>query len=226
MSLKERFFVYIIESPSAIDLYEKRSEGDLIAQGLRLNEIPSLCRIAISKPMFHEALRQGLIDAISSFPNHLPAIHISAHGNTNGISLSDDSIVTWKELHDLLIPLNRALKGTLLLCMSACNGFTACSMAMNIEKDDQPFFAIIGNSGTPTWADTAVAYASFYHVISKGRSVNDAVDAMRAASDNKLWHFITAKLAHSIFAEIIKTLDIEKLRQDFLNCLSEPESTS
>jgi hypothetical protein len=220
MDLRERFFVYIIESPSASDLFQKRSEGDLIAQGLRLNDIPSLSRIAISKPFFRNALREGVIDAIRLFPNYLPAIHISAHGNTAGISLSDGSIVPWSELRDLLVPLNSAMKGTLLLCMSACKGLSACSMAMNTKETDPPFFAVIGNAATPSWAETAVAYAAFYHVLSSGKTVNDALEAMKAASDNKDWHLMTAKRARRLFMETLEKLDISKLRQDLMNSLS------
>lgn len=57
-------------------------------------------------------------------------------------------------------------------------------MAMNTNDADPPFFAMFGNTATPTWAETSVAYASFYHVLSRGKTVNDAVEAMKAASDN------------------------------------------
>ena len=85
-------------------------------------------------------------------PNLLPIVHISAHGDENGIQLSDGTEISWKNMRTVLLPINKALKGLLLLCMSACKGFAACVMAM--EAGELPFMAVIGTHETPTWSDT------------------------------------------------------------------------
>ena len=43
-----RFFVYIIESPSAPDIYHGRSEGALVAKAVELDGIPSATRTVIN----------------------------------------------------------------------------------------------------------------------------------------------------------------------------------
>ena len=103
----------------------------------------------------------GLQEEMKARPTLLPIIHISAHGGLDGLELSSKESISWNELRDLLLPINEALSGGLLLCMSSCEGFAACKMAMN-ETRNQPFLGVIGNYGKPTWSDTAIAYASFY----------------------------------------------------------------
>ena len=51
-----KFFIYVIESPSAPDLYHRRSESDMIEQAVGLNGIPSVARMAISREAFEPAM--------------------------------------------------------------------------------------------------------------------------------------------------------------------------
>ena len=119
-------------------------------------------------------------------------IHISAHGDSEGIQLSSGAAVKWDALRDLLVPVNESLNGTLVLCMSACQGFSACRMAMREGESSRPFYAMVGNAGTPTWSDTVVAYLTFYHLIAKGDGIRAAVDGMNAASGDQGWMPVSA----------------------------------
>ena len=83
-----KFFVYIIESPSAPDLYHGRSEGNRIAETLKLDRIPCVSRIVINKDAFLAALRLGLPESMKEFEGQLPILHLSAHGSAIGIELS------------------------------------------------------------------------------------------------------------------------------------------
>lgn len=182
------FFVYIIESPSAPDLYHGRSEGALLASALRLDGIPCVTRTAINREAFVAALRIGLPEAMKLFQGRHPILHISAHGASQGIQLSDGDIVAWADLQQLLTPVNGSLGGALLLCMSSCKGYSACRMAMQAEADAAyPYFAMVGNFGEPTWSDTTVSYLTFYHLLAKGHTIPGAVAAMNAASGLDSW---------------------------------------
>ena len=92
------FFVYIIESPSEIDMYHNRTEGLLLQQAINLHNIPCLYKIAISKAAFEASFQVGLLEAMKLFPNLIPIIHISAHGYADGIQLSNHEIVAWDHL--------------------------------------------------------------------------------------------------------------------------------
>jgi hypothetical protein len=202
---KYEFFVYIVESPSAVDLYHGRSEGTLVANALALDMIPCVTRTAINREAFEAAIRFGLSEAMKSFPGRSPVLHLSVHGGDEGIQLSSDEVVTWNELRELLVPINETLGGVLLLCMSACKGFSACQMAMRTEHDAKhPYFAIVGCWMSPTWSDTAVAYLGFYHRLAKGHGVEDGVSAMNAVTGEESWGAKPAADLHRNFIEYVK----------------------
>jgi hypothetical protein len=208
-----RFFVYIIESPSAPDLYHKRYEGEVLQKALSLDSIQSVHRIAVNAEAFSAAFTVGVEEAIKYYVDLIPIIHISAHGSLKGIGLSDGSVVEWKVLRDLLKPIYTALKGALILCVSSCNGAAACEMAMS-ENEEQPFFALVGNSSRPTWSDTAVAYSAFYHLIKKGCYITDAVDAMREASGDDNFKVFRGEEVKKTYLDIIRNEDFSKIKNE------------
>lgn len=201
------FFVYIVESPSAQDLYLRRSEGDLIRQAIALDEIPSASRCAISRDAFEAALVYGLSEALDAWKGRAPILHISAHGGEEGIALSSGEVLLWRDLKDLLAPINKALNDGLLVCMSSCHGFAGIRMAMHPDDPHLPFFALVGNSQKPTWADTAIAFATFYHLIEKGYSFREAVEAMKKASGSEHFDVMCAADARQSHVEYIRDFD-------------------
>ncbi len=205
--------MYIIESPSASDVYHKRYEGDMLQKALSLDLIYSAHRIVVNSEAFKASLLVGLEEQVKTYANLLPIVHISAHGGADGIELTSGEIIGWEELKALLTPINKALNGSLFLCMSSCEGFSACRMAMN-KDDELPFFAVIGNKGRPVWSDTAIAYASFYHLISKGCYVVDAVKAMCEASGDTGFTAITGAEAKKAFVDVIEHQKIEAIREN------------
>lgn len=194
-----KFFVYIVESPSADELYGNVSEGNIIAQVAALNDIPSETKTVISKKIFERAICLDLKRAIESYPDHKPILHISAHGSEHGLQLSNEDLLTCNDLKEWLIPINKIFDGNLILCMSSCKGMAACRMAMRIDNNKYPFYGMIGHNGTPTWSDTAIAYATFYHHISKGEKIGQVVKAMRKASGDNEFYTITAQQAKNLF---------------------------
>ena len=204
-AMKFTFFVYIIESPSAPDLYHGRSEGNVVAQAIRLDRIPCITRMAINREAFVAALRIGLPEAMKQIPNRYPILHLSAHGGKEGIQLSSGDVVTWSQLRELLIPINESFQGALLLCMSACESYGASRMAMEIGDAPHPYVAMIGNFGMPTWSDTAISYLTFYHLVAKGFSIPDAVNAMKIASGDAGWVIETADEIKRGYIEYLKT---------------------
>lgn len=202
---KYTFFVYIVESPSAPDLYHGRSEGALVANALGLDRIPCITRTAINPEAFLAALRIGLPEAMKQFPGRYPILHLSAHGTMTGIQLSSGDVIAWSNLRLLLVPINESLGGALLLCMSACEGYSACQMAMQQQEDvKHPYFAMVGNYGQPTWSDTAVSYLAFYHLLAKGRTIPEGVQAMNAASGLASWTAEAAEETHRNYIEFLK----------------------
>jgi hypothetical protein len=162
-----KFFVFVVESPSPVDLYHRRSEGEIIRQAVYLNQIPCTVRTAVNLESFEAALKIGLSEEMEKYNGLIPILHISAHGFSEGIQLSDGTVITWGNLRKLLAPINNALNNSLLICLSCCEGYSGIRMAMFIEDESYPFYTIVANSGKPLWSDTAVAYSTFYHLPAK-----------------------------------------------------------
>lgn len=207
------FFVYIVESPSDVDMYHGRSERDLLQQAINLHNIPCICRTAISRTAFQACFQVGLVEAMQTFSPRIPIIHISAHGCSDGIQLSNRELVSWSDLRELLLPVNRALGNCLLLNMSSCEGYFACRMAMRQSGTDHPFLSMVGHAGKPTWSDTAVAFATLYHLLAKGEAVQRAVDAMATASGDDGFLFTTAEESQGGFIDYCKRMDAAKLSE-------------
>lgn len=202
-----KFFVFVTESPSAPDLYHRRSEGDIVRQAVELNGIRCVVKTAISAMAFDACLKIGLSEAMASMPGYIPLLHISAHGDVSGIQLSDGYVMPWAELKDHLRPVNAALGGSLVVCMSSCEGYAGIKMAMHPEESDLPYFALVGCGAQPTWGETAVAYATFYHQLWRGEYIADSVAAMRVASGNQQFFLEHAEQSRQAYLNYINTID-------------------
>lgn len=220
-----KFFVFVIESPSAVDLYHRRSEGEIIQQAANLNQITCIVKTSINFDAFEAALKIGLKKAMDSNPGHVPMLHISAHGFKDGIQLSSGQIIKWNDLEDMLRPINQALNNTLLLCLSCCEGYNGICMAMNSDERPHPYYAIISNAEKPLWSDTAVAYSTFYHLIAKGHYITDAVNGMRVASGNDMFWAETAEKAKEGFIEYIQATDTDDAQEQLEENTKDEEPT-
>lgn len=211
---KQWFFVYVVESPSAVDLYHRRGEGEIIRQAVNLNGIACVVKTAISLEAFEASLKIGLQESMALFSNQIPILHISAHGFIEGIQLSNDEILEWRLLKELLRPINKALQGSLLVCMSSCEGYSGTRMAMHPEDDDLPFLALVGNAQRPTWADTAVAYTTFYHQLCKGQHITDATSAMCVASGDNQFFVEYAEQTRKGYLEYVNGISAQQAQAE------------
>jgi hypothetical protein len=218
-----KFFVFVIESPSPLDLYHRRSEGEIIQQAVNLNQIPCIVKTAINFQAFEASLKIGLKEAMDIFPGMIPILHISAHGSQDGIELSSGQVIFWADLRQLLQAVNQALNHCLIVCLSCCEGYSGVRMAMFTEDDGYPFFAIVANSSKPLWAETAIGYATFYHLIAKGAYIVDAVSAMRVASGNEFFWVQTAEEARKSYLDYIQSINTQEVQQQLEDNMAKEE---
>ena len=219
------FFVYIIESPSAPDLYHKRAESDPLYEALKLSQIPCIARCAISRIAFEAAFNIGFKEELQRYDGKWPIIHISCHANSDGIMLSNGEFITWGALRNILLPINEILKGMLVLCMSCCEGYSGVRMAMTLDDGADPYFCLIGTPEKPTWSDTCVAFMAFYHRMNKGSHINDAVAAMRSASDHNSFFVEWAESSKSAYLQYHKSFDTTTATQE-LSALADSKPIS
>lgn len=187
--MKMNGFVYIIESPSNRDLLDERTEGRVLREALKLANIDSRYSLATNLEMFKEALYHHLTKAWYKLQKP-PIIHLSMHGDKNGIQLTSKEDLTWHELNQLLLPLKQYINGGFLICMSSCEGFYGFNIDMN-HYDETVLFALVGNKEIVDYHDAAVAYITFYHLFFKEHLsenseeiIKKCVQAMNFASGN------------------------------------------
>lgn len=174
------FYVQIVESPHADDLFEGRTEGQMLREALKLAGVPCRYRPATTLETFRRALSTDLGDAVEEGLG-LPLLHISAHGNPDGLALTDGSFLVWEDLRALLLPINESTLGQLGLYMSSCHGYHACQMALGADSS-APFQWVIGPEAEARWGDAAISFATFYNRLFQGDVPTKAFDAMAGAS--------------------------------------------
>lgn len=204
-----RFNVYIVESPSPDDFYKQNFEGNALMQGLKLDNIASSYHQTVDLNSFKNAFRRGLVEYYKKSNDiTLPILHISAHGDKDGIQLTSGERLIWDELRELLIPINESLSKSigLILCLSTCYGLSGMRMAM--KDDSKAFGGIVANNDKPAWNETYLAYSVFYHLFRRGETVEKCITAMRLASGNSNFHYITQTFARQAYL-----LELKKQQQ-------------
>jgi hypothetical protein len=208
---EQRFFVYGVESPSAGDFYVNRGGAAVLVPALSLAGVVFRSRTVINRDQFLLALRADLVEQARHYPSLVPFVQITAHGDDKGFNLSDGTEITWQELRDVLLPVNRVYDGLLTLCMSSCQGATGVKAAM--ADGELPFLAVIGPLRDVIWSDAVVAYLTFYNLLRKGRTVSEAVDGMNAAIAEKEFMLLHARDGQATWLELGKAIGASKVVQ-------------
>lgn len=215
---RRNFFVYVVESPSSDDLYNRRFEGWALVQVLNLAGIPSDYKLAVDIEAFKYSLAEGFLECLKRMGVLPPILHISSHGSSEGIMLTKGDVLGWNELRDLIMPINQAYKGNLVFCISSCEGFSACRMAM--KEGELPFLGIVGNIGMAKLSDTTIAFSTFYHLIAKGYMITDAVKAMRKASGDEKFKEIRGIVAQKAYIEEVRKLQLKAITESLSEYIS------
>lgn len=190
--------LYIIESPAPDDLYAGRYEGRVLLETLHIAGIWPKYHLTVNFEKFLDAFLEVHAERLSKNDGHLPVIHLSAHGDEKGIGLTDGTPISWNLLSFML---EKVTDGNVIVSMSACFGFSGCRMAMKAGK--LPFVGIVGHRANVGWHDAAIGYAAFYHRIYKWSHIDDAVEAMCAASGDDGFVFISGRNAQLVWEEAL-----------------------
>jgi hypothetical protein len=192
VSLRE--VIYLIESPSAIDLLEGRNEGDALARVLGLAEIEVVYLLATNDETFEAAFEKVKDDMVGrpTIQTAMPFIHISAHGSRDGLELTDGDVILWEKLSQLMAGLHRYVGPAALpqgfppnlpkttLCLSSCSGFKSYA---SLSPSPAPYQSLIGPNKDVGWCEALIAFSTFYYqACILGKDFNVATTAMNFAS--------------------------------------------
>lgn len=123
----------------------------------------------------------------------LPIVHIDGHGCDEGILISESGeICKWKDLHQLLRPVNVKLQCRLLVLYSTCFGAYAC-MGTDFE-DEAPFLGTIGFTSEVSENDAIEFYRDFYSQLDDIGFIDELIKKCRNHEQTKLstihWYFM------------------------------------
>lgn len=180
--------VFIIESPSFIDIIENRKEGDALGKTLDLarieNETFSVSDIDTLKIAY-----QRIAEEVNRIKGDLGGVHLhfSMHGSVDGVALSDKTFLDWEVFYTFLKAFNDSIGYISLpnglniaptyLAFSVCHGFEA--RKIKEFGEESPYSGLIGPIQPIEWADSLIAFSIFYHnTIIKKRGVLTALRNM------------------------------------------------
>jgi hypothetical protein len=173
----ERVRVFAVESPSALDLFENRTESHTLQTVCRLLGHEFASTIVRSDVEFKTALNH----ATTINPEHIPeaerkrpfCLHIAAHGNSSGIALGADN-PSWEQLAERLWRCFGKMahyQGPKILVISACKAsnqkVTTYFQQKASNSTIKPPAYVFTTVGDVPWSDAVVAWSLFYHQIGK-----------------------------------------------------------
>lgn len=169
--------IAVVESPNPIDLFEGRTESEGLVASCKLIGHQSVSFFAKSSREFKEIclyLSSADTDQASKNPSAPLFLHLSCHGNENGIAFGSNHM-NWKELVQAIHPIlnNPFYNGNFALVVSACGSgdHDLHRHITNAHKDNdslrvpQYIFSIPGCS--VCWDDALVGWILFYHKVSR-----------------------------------------------------------
>lgn len=139
---------------------------------------PAVLYMRIESAMNFLALLEHLVTAVTEFPI-APILHIECHGSVDGLAFADGSTLTWLELKPKLTELNIAMKLSLLVVVSACEG-SAITRTLGLI-DRAPLWGLIGPRRIMGPDELYEPYLAFYETLLRTKSAPEAVDALRNA---------------------------------------------
>lgn len=200
--------VFVIESPSALDLLEGHSETKALTALCELLDHPIAGITVRSQQEFAATLKHItsinpdlMEDATREWPL---CIHIAAHGDKDGLAFGADD-VSWEDLARYLSLFIRRLgnyPGRVLVVISACGAgeqeITRHLETLAKREDFEPpayLFVTVGDKqGLVDWGDAVVAWSIFYRQIggaelNNREDIKSIIDKIKLAGAETLKYF-------------------------------------
>ena len=199
--------IYIIESPSTNDVEVGINEGQTLSSAFKLARLNNAYFIVNDRESFIETFNKIASEIKETLDNKtpMPFLHFSLHGNKNGIGLTNNDFIDWKEFRKILMKFNHEVGfvkdnfmvfSRVSISMSVCWGIYA--MEMFIPNKLPPFYSLIGPTEKVDWVDSLVAFVTFYHnLVYKRSTIMDSLSRMNTASGtNTFKNFLDIRLNH------------------------------
>jgi len=168
--------IFIAESVSSEDFYDRDCEGHVVEEIVQLLGAHAVYKIVIDREFLSKAL-------LLAAKNRCDVFHLSCHGDSTGIELTDETDLSWKQLADMFQkadPMPRVL--TLSSCLGGDNGL-AKAFTKAKRRPDVIFGAEAEvDDNLLTFPSACISWSILYTGLVEGRIsrkvFKDAVDKM------------------------------------------------
>lgn len=159
--------VYIVEASNSEDFFDQSLDGVSVHSFFNTIGIDSKLRMVLNKKYLKKAVGEAIEDGFD-------VLHLSCHGNDDGIALSDKTNLSWVEFAALFPRFDKAPA----LVMSSCRGAVKGISNAFVDKRHPPPF-IFGSEKTLRYDTYAAAWALLYRQLSRhGLSRETGQEAM------------------------------------------------
>lgn len=208
-------YVHIVESPKPEEVESNITEGKRLHDMLELAGITSEHYLVGDIDKFKEMVSM-MPDRVLDYKQRGESkvsyiLHISAHGDEDGIGLTDSSSLNWKDLVEIIAPVNTRLgsffprPGTaldyeldylLVVFLSTCKGFNGFKMTLN--RDQIPFRGIVGPEENVTWMESALASLILYHQHAMGLNQAPEISRIMTEATGKKFTYVPGAIGQEI----------------------------
>lgn len=133
--------------------------------------------------------------------NHVPFVHIEAHGGDEGIELTSGALIPWTALIGDLTAINEACRMNLLVMAVACKGWSLTYSLM--PSDRAPLFMLIGPPENASPDALLNATRKFYAALVEHLDMNEALEAMNDDGPFDKWT-IKPATAEILFCRVFR----------------------
>ncbi len=145
--------VFIAESIGPEDFYERRADGFAANEILKLRGQRTEYRVVMTLPLLKRAVDEAITGGFNIF-------HFSSHGNDDGISLTDNTWLTWPEFAEIVEPFANQDRH---LVVSSCQGGHA-GLTKALEKAGATFSTVFGSTAKKVYfTESCLAWSILYN---------------------------------------------------------------
>ncbi|WGQ08958.1 hypothetical protein QG516_20815 [Pedobacter gandavensis] len=158
-------------------------------------------KVVNSKAEFYQVFTKISEDVAEG--KYRPYIHFEIHGNTSGLVLNNNDLVTWAELYHLFLNINILLKNQLYISLATCYGGYLINAIDPLKK--APFFGFVGTLDKVSSFDLQVGFYEFFETLLSTNDLTLATNALRTANPDLPVKYISI-ISEAIFKHLEKKL--------------------
>jgi len=154
--MSESLSVMIAESVGRKDFYIGQTDGYAANEVLRIQQVRAAYRVVLDKPRLIRAIAEACI-------LNMKILHLSCHGDDDGIVLTDGTEIDWLSLGKLLRRYARLDRSLVLSCCSG--GYVGVTKAF--QKEAVIFGHVFGSTAEEGvgFTDSCLAWSILYNQI-------------------------------------------------------------